>query len=217
MALERLKRTVARSAFLTRLLFGIRVPSHTAQGHWDYSTLVLFDELRKRAKPGQRVLEMGTGETGTLSVALARRVPGTYLALDIAPDAVESARRIAADNGATVEFLQSDLFSSLPHDRAFDLTFFNPPYVPRRLSARWKTLGEPSRVWDGGEDGLDVIRKFWTAAEAPGARLGTILMGFNRQSVPEAQVETLARASGFVRIGLTRAFHPGTVMAFKRG
>ena len=216
MALERLKRTVARSALLTRLLFGIRVPSRTAQGHWDYSTLVLFDELRKRAKPGQRLLEMGTGQTGTLSVALARLVPGTYLAVDIATDAVLSARDVAADNAVAVEFQQSDLFSSVPEDRVFDLTFFNPPYVPRRLSARWKTLGEPPRVWDGGEDGLDVIRKFWIAAERPGPRLGTILLGFNRQSVPEAEVEALAHASGFSRTGLKRALHPGTVMAFGR-
>lgn len=216
MALEGLKRAVARSPRLTRLLFGIRVPSNTAQGHWDYSTLVLFDELRKRAKPGQRVLELGTGETGTLSIALARLVPGTYLALDIAADAVASARRVAAGNAAAVEFLQSDLFTAVPEDRVFDVTFFNPPYVPRALGARWGTLGEPSRVWDGGEDGLDVIRKFWKAAEPRGARLGTILMGFNRRSVPETEVEALARGSGFVSAGVRRAVHPGTVLAFRK-
>ncbi|MBX7184381.1 MAG: methyltransferase [Vicinamibacteria bacterium] len=216
MALERLKRAVARSAPLTRLLFGIRVPSDTAQGHWDYSTLVLFDELRRRAKPGHRVLEMGTGETGTLSVALARRVSGAYLALDIAEDAVLSARRVAAENEASVEFLQSDLFAAVPADRAFDITFFNPPYVPRARSIRWRTLGEPARVWDGGEDGLDVIRKFWRAAEPRGAGLGEILMGFNRKSVPEGEVAALARASGFDVTGVRRAFHPGTVFAFRK-
>lgn len=216
MALERLKRTVARSAPLTRLLFGIRVPSNTAQGHWDYSTLVLFDELRRRAKPGQRVLEMGTGETGTLSVALARRVSGTYLALDVAEDAVASARRVAEENAASVEFLQSDLFAALPAHRDFDITFFNPPYVPRARSIQWRTLGEPARVWDGGEDGLDVIRKFWKAAEPLGGRLGAVLMGFNRKSVPEAGVEALARASGFAVTGAKRALHPGTVLAFRK-
>jgi len=215
LALEGLKRSVARSAALTRLLFGIRVPSGTAQGHWDWSTLVLFDELRKRAKAGQRVLEMGTGETGTLSIALSRLTPGSYLALDIAEDAVVSARRVAAENRAEVEFIQSDLFAAVGEDRSFDLTFFNPPYVPRALSARWKSLGEPARVWDGGEDGLDVIRRFWIAAEKPGLRLGTILMGFNRHSVPETAIEALARASGFSVVEVNRAFHPGTVLAFQ--
>ena len=215
MALERLKRAVARSAPLTRLLFGVRVPHPTEQGHWDYSTLVLFHELRKLITPGARVLEMGTGEAGTLSVALARLVPATYLALDLAEEAVQSARRVAAANGVSVEFLQSDLFSAFPLDRSFDLTFFNPPYVPRTESARWKALGEPARVWDGGEDGLDVIRKFWSAAEQHGPCLGTILMGFNRKSVPEARVEALARASGFSVVGAKRAIHPGTVLSFQ--
>ena len=215
MALEGLKRAAARSAPLTRLLFGIRVPSSTAQGHWDWSTLVLFDELKKRAKPGQRVLEIGTGETGTLSVALSRLTAGSYLALDIAEDAIASARRVAAENHAEVEFLQSDLFAAVDGERTFDLTFFNPPYVPRAKSASWKTLGEPARVWDGGEDGLDVIRRFWIAAEKPGPRLGTILMGFNRQSVPEKEIETLASASGFSVVGVNRAFHPGTVLSFQ--
>jgi methylase of polypeptide subunit release factors len=214
LALERLKRVVARWAPLTRLLFGIRVPESTSQGHWDYSTLALFDELRKRAKPGHRVLEVGTGETGTLSIALARLARGSYLALDIAEDAVLSARRVARENAVPVEFLQSDLFSSVPEDRSFDLTFFNPPYVPRALSARWKTLGEPSRVWDGGEDGLDVIRRFWIAAGARGPRLGTILMGFSRRSVSEVEIKALARAQGFSVTGTAKAMHPGTVAAF---
>lgn len=215
MALERLKRTVARSAPLTRLLFGVRVPHPTTQGHWDFSTLVLFDELRGRIRPGASVLEMGTGEAGTLCVALARRIEATYLALDLAEDAVESARLVAEANGVRVEFLQSDLFSSLPADRSFDLTFFNPPYVPRALSVRWKSLGEPARVWDGGPDGLDVIRKFWAGTALHRARLGTILMGFNRKSVPESEVEALARANGFLRIGVRRAVHPGTVLVFR--
>ncbi len=215
MALEKLKRGIARVAPLTRVLFGVRVPHPTAQGHWDYSTLVLHHELNRRLRPGARVLEIGTGEAGILSIALARRVPGSYLALDIAEEAVQSARKVAAANGASVEFLQSDLFSNVKEDRSFDFTFFNPPYVPRALSARWKTLGEPARVWDGGEDGLDVIRRFWVAAGERRSRLGTILMGFNRSSVSETEVATLARASGFTLVAGRKATHPGTVLVFK--
>ena len=215
MALERLKRGIARVAPLTRLLFGVRVPHPTAQGHWDYSTLVLFDELKRRVRPGVRVLELGTGEAGILSIALARRSPGHYLALDIAEEAVLSARKVAAANDVRVDFLQSDLLAALPPDRSFDLTFFNPPYVPRALSARWKTLGEPSRVWDGGEDGLEVIRKFWIAASERGSTLGTILLGFNRSSVPEADIATLGRAAGFNVVAERKALHPGTVFAFE--
>ena len=215
MAFERLKRSVAHAAPLTRVLFGVRVPHPTEQGHWDFSTLVLFDELRRRVKPGQRILELGTGEAGILSIAMARRTPAQYLALDLADDAVQSARRVAAANDAVVEFLQSDLLAGIPSGRSFDLTFFNPPYVPRRQSAVWKTFGEPSRVWDGGEDGLDVIRKFFLEASAWGSRLGTILIGFNRQSVTEVQVAQIARAQGFLPTKATLAFHPGTVLSLE--
>jgi len=200
---------------LTRFLFDVRVPHPTSQGHWDYSTLVLFDELKRRVRPGVRALELGTGEAGILSIALARRTPGSYLALDIAEDAILSARRVAAANDARVEFLQSDLLASVPRDRSFDLTFFNPPYVPRALSARWKVLGEPSRVWDGGEDGLEVIRKFWTAASERGSKLGTVLLGFNRSSVSAPEVASLGRTAGFTLVAERRAVHPGTVFAFE--
>lgn len=206
---------MARAAPLTRLLFGIRVPIATEQGHWDFSTLALFDELRRRSKSGQRVLEIGTGEAGTLSIALARLVPGRYLALDIAEEALTSARRVAEANGVVVEFAHSDLLSSVPEDRSFDLTFFNPPYLPSTLSAQWKTLGEPSRVWNGGEDGLDVIRRFWTAAGRRPVSLGLVLIGFNRHTVAEADVVALAREAGFTHVGSRKAIHPGTVLAFR--
>ncbi|MEO8500966.1 MAG: methyltransferase [Vicinamibacteria bacterium] len=200
---------------MTRLLFGVRVPHQTAQGHWDFSTLVLFDELRKRVRPGARVLEIGTGEAGTLSVAMARLVPATYLALDVAEEAVQSAQAVAAANGVTVEFLRSDLFSALPAGRSFDLTFFNPPYVPRAMSRQWKTLGEPARVWDGGEDGLDVIRRFFSEGQGRAERLGTVLVGFNRRAVSADAVARIAGAHGFGEIHRSRAAHPGTVVMFR--
>lgn len=212
--LDALKRAVARSPGVTKLFFGIRVPRSTQQGHWDYSTLVLFSELRRVIRAGHRVLEMGTGETGTLTVALARRTPARYTALDLEEATLKSASRVAADNGVTGDFVQSDLFSALPLDATFDVVFFNPPYVPHSRSKNWKALGEPSRVWDGGADGLDVIRRFWAQAEGRAGRLGVVLMGFNRQSVSEASIESLARQRGFTRRKTRRALHPGTVMTF---
>jgi methylase of polypeptide subunit release factors len=215
LALERLKRFVAHAAPLTRMLFGVRVPHPTEQGHWDFSTLVLFDELRRLVRPDQAVLELGTGEVGVLSIALSRRIPARYLAIDVADEAVQSARRVAAANDVTVEFLQSDLLAAIPLGRTFDVTFFNPPYVPRNQSAVWKPFGEPSRVWDGGEDGLDVIRRFFAEAEVRGSRLGTLLIGFNRNSVSEAAIAGIAAGNGFVTTSVRRAIHPGTVLVFE--
>lgn len=215
MALERLKHTVAHLAPLTRLLFGVRVPHRTEQGHWDFSTLALFDELKKRVKPGRRILELGTGEVGTLSIAVARLVPAHYLALDLAEEAVRSAGVVAFANQVSVEFLRSNLLSALHPDRAFDLTFFNPPYVPRSLSTRWEPLGEPARVWDGGVDGLEVIRSFFVEAATRGSRLGTILIGFNRRSVSEEALALIGGANGFSLRAVSRSWHPGTVAIFE--
>lgn len=215
MALERLKRAVARSAFLTRRLFGVRVPHPTEQGHWDFSTLILFAELKRRVGPGARVLELGTGEVGILSVALARRIPAHYLALDLFDATLDSARRVAQANGADVEFLRSDLLAAVPAERVFDITFFNPPHVPRSQSVRWRTFGEPPRVWDGGEDGLDVIRRFFAEARPRGASLGLIAIGFNRASVAETTVAAVAEENGFALLDVIRALHPGTVCFFR--
>lgn len=215
MAFQRLKRALPHAAFLTRILFGVRVPHATAQGHWDYSTLVLFSVLKKWVRPGQRVLELGTGEAGILSIALARRIEARYVALDVAEEAVESARRVAAANSTTVEFRRSELFSAVDLNEAFDIVFFNPPYLPRRQGGAWRGLGEPPRVWDGGEDGLEVIRRFWVEAGARREKLGTILLGFNRHAVGEPRVVELAAAQGFDSIATTRALHPGTVAAFR--
>jgi methylase of polypeptide subunit release factors len=217
LAFERLKRTAARSAPVTLLLFGVRVPRRADQGRWDFSTLILFRELKNRLKPGQRILELGTGESGTLSVAMARLVPAQYLAIDISAEAIASAKQVAADNRVTVEFRQSDLFSAVPDTRRFDLTFFNPPYVPRAQAEKWKPYGEPSRVYDGGEDGLDVIRRFFLEAEPRASTLGTILIGFNRRLVTEEAIIEIARSRAFRRTGVSRALHGGTVLVFEAG
>jgi methylase of polypeptide subunit release factors len=197
------------------MLFGVRVPHSTAQGHWDFSTLALYSELKKRVVPGQRLLELGTGEAGILSIAMARRVRAGYLAVDLAEEAVSSARRVAAANDANVEFVRSDLLSEVPRERSFDLTFFNPPYVPRAHSVLWKALGEPARVFDGGEDGLEVIRRFFDSARERGAGLGTVLLGFNRRLVSGARVREVAESRGFSFKHAARALHPGTVFSFE--
>ena len=214
MALKRLKRTLPHLAPLTRALFGVRVPHPTSQGHWDYSTLVLFSELKKRVRPGHRVLELGTGEAGILSIAMAGRIRANYLALDVAEEAVTSARVVAAANKVEVEFRQSDLFAAVSADEEFDIVFFNPPYLPQSQSDFWRGQGEPARVWDGGVDGLDVIRRFWIEAGARRQKIATVLLGFNRKAVTEARVAGLGLRQGFAVTDSIRAFHPGTVMVF---
>jgi len=78
-------------------------------------------------KEGSIVLDMGTG-SGVLAIEAAKKASVVFAA-DISKEAIKIARENAELNGINnIEFIQSDLFSSLPHIK-FDIILFNPPYL----------------------------------------------------------------------------------------
>ena len=120
-------------------------------------------------KPGQKILDMCTG-SGAIAIAVAKElekknIRAEITASDISADALSLAKENAQLNGATINFVQSDLFENL--DGEYDLVVSNPPYIP---TATVQTLQrevrdfEPHLALDGGEDGLDIYRKI--AAQA---------------------------------------------------
>ena len=138
-----------------------------------------------------RALDLCTG-TGCVAISLALERPtSSFVAVDLSPDAAALARENAARLGAPgVAVLVGDLFAPLasltdPWARAdgddspmrFDLVTANPPYVLRGdisgLSADIREF-EPRLALDGGDDGLDVVRRIVADAPrfmAPGAVL----------------------------------------------
>ena len=73
------------------------------------------------------------------------------------------------NKGASVYFLESDLFSSLPsfmeekEISGFDILVSNPPYIRRDVLSTLDNevaLHEPRMALDGGIDGLDFYRRF---------------------------------------------------------
>ncbi|MFM8931613.1 MAG: N5-glutamine methyltransferase family protein, partial [Gemmataceae bacterium] len=143
-------------------------------------TELLVDEAIRLAKPlpSPLIADIGTG-TGCVAVALAHRLPGARIvAVDISPEALETARGNAARLGVgeRVEYRQGDLLQPLAGLRP-DLIVSNPPYIPTADIAGLEPGvrdHEPALALDGGTDGLRVIERLAAQALpllAPGGRL----------------------------------------------
>jgi ribosomal protein L3 glutamine methyltransferase len=119
--------------------------------------------LRLRDPAGvSRVLDLCTG-SGCLAILAAHAfADATIDAVDLSADALEVARRNVADHGLErrIRLKQGDLFVPLTGER-YDLIISNPPYVdadglaglPRECEY------EPKMAFDGGADGIDLVRR----------------------------------------------------------
>ena len=113
-------------------------------------TYLMEKALSKQNLKGKKILELGFG-SGYLSIFCAKQ-NAFVTALDINPKAIESALSSAKKEDVNINFLQSDLFSSLDINNKFDIIFFNPPYL---ISDDIKYL-----ALDGGNKGREIIDKF---------------------------------------------------------
>jgi release factor glutamine methyltransferase len=131
------------------------------------------------------VLDLCTG-SGAVAIALKHELPSLEVyASDISAKALaiarENAIRLLQEDDrlmggeAAIHFLEGDLFDPVPSIR-FSLIVANPPYVASGeipgLSR--EVRGEPLLALDGGEDGLDLVRRIVEGAPAylrPGGKL----------------------------------------------
>ena len=109
-------------------------------------------------KDGDSVLDLCTG-SGAIAVTLAKKSGAIVFASDISEGALEIASENAQLNGATVQFIHSNLFESI--EGKFNLIVSNPPYIPtediKGLDKEVRDY-EPALALDGGLDGLDFYR-----------------------------------------------------------
>jgi ribosomal protein L3 glutamine methyltransferase len=114
-----------------------------------------------------RVLDLCTG-SGCLAVLAARMLPNAHVdAVDLSGDALQVARRNVADHklGRRITLYQGDLFAPLPDDK-YDLIISNPPYVDAKGMANLpdECRYEPAMAFDGGADGIAIVRRIIDAA-----------------------------------------------------
>jgi release factor glutamine methyltransferase len=146
------------------------------------------------------LLDMCTG-SGAVAVSLKNECPSLEVwASDISAHALECAEANALRllGGGKINFIQSDLFSRI--DGRFNIITANPPYIPRGTiqDLAPELRKEPRLALDGGEDGLEIIRRLVAGA---GARLvpGGILLVETDGSQAET-VRGMLEKAGFLDI-----------------
>jgi len=113
------------------------------------------------------VLDLCTG-SGCLAILASRHFPNARIeAVDISKDALDVAARNVAEYGLgdRVTLHRGDLFKPLGGTR-YDLILANPPYVDAEGMAELprECRAEPKLAFDGGADGLDIVRRILAEA-----------------------------------------------------
>lgn len=147
------------------------------------TALSFLEELQSQGVNNPRVLDIGTG-SGIIAISLKHYYPNAdVIAVDLSADALDVARQNAQALGASIEFLQSDLFAALdPKQHQFDLIVSNPPYIHRedRHLTQGDVRFEPVMALTDFADGVNLITRLIAAAPA------FLKSSAARQSLPTA-------------------------------
>jgi ribosomal protein L3 glutamine methyltransferase len=162
---------VDERVIVPRSYIGELLESHFA-GDSDQGGSLIDDPLAIES-----VLDLCTG-SGCLAILASLNFPNAQVdAVDISKGALEVAARNVADYGLEdrVNLLGGDLFAPV-RGRQYDLIISNPPYVDAQGMADLprECRAEPKLAFDGGADGLDLVRRILQEAGrhlAPGGGL----------------------------------------------
>jgi ribosomal protein L3 glutamine methyltransferase len=131
----------------------------------------------------ETVLDLCTG-SGCLAILAGRTFPNAQIdAVDISRDALEVAARNVTGYGLEdrVKLHRGDLYAPVA-DTRYDLIIANPPYVDAEGMAGLprECRAEPKLAFDGGADGLDVIRRILDGAKRHLTKEGGLLCEVGR-------------------------------------
>ena len=161
---------------------------------------LLVDTAIELGREGARTFaDIGTG-SGCIAISVAANVPQAMVyATDVSADALEVALANGLKHGLErrIRLLRGDLAEPLPE--RVDVLVANLPYVRRAEVAVVNTRGyEPTLALDGGEDGLDQIRKLLGQSVSKVRAGGSILLEIGagqREAAVEAVMKTFPGAS----------------------
>lgn len=140
-------------------------------------------------KPGERVLEVGTG-SGLIALHCAA-AGAEVIATDIDPTAVKNALENARRNSLGIAVVRTDLATGL--GKGFDAVIFNPPYLS---SEGADGLGRSQKLQTvGGKSGAEVSVSFLMQAVGLLNEGGRIYL----LTSSESEAGVLAYASGRLR------------------
>ncbi len=131
----------------------------------------------------ESVLDLCTG-SGCIAILAARNFPNAEIdAVDISKDALEVAARNVGNYGLEhrLTLHRGDLFKPLAGKR-YNLIISNPPYVDAEGMAGLprECRAEPTLAFDGGDDGLDIVRRILDEAQAHLTPQGGLLCEIGR-------------------------------------
>ena len=127
-------------------------------------TELMVDQLLKKYKNKKNIsiLDMGTG-SGCIIISLLSELSNSVgVGIDISHRALEIAKKNAINHCVNTKIKFLNISLSKYSNKKHDVVVSNPPYISRRefqcLSEDIKKF-EPRIALDGGNDGLDLIKK----------------------------------------------------------